>query len=79
MAFYIEIEKIEQTKFFVRYKYYTSPENVGVLELDLKKEKIIEIDAAPEDKNGLLFQRASMQIFKHWKNGEFPEKTYWAS
>lgn len=79
MAFYIELEKVEQTEKYVRYKYYTSATNIGILELDFEKENIVEVSPAPDDKNGLLFQRASMRIFKHWKNDEYPSKTCWAS
>ena len=79
MALYIDLDKIEHTQKYVRYKYYNSPENVGIIELNFTTEKFNEIQAAPNDPKGILFDRAAMKIVKHWKEGNFPDKTCWAS
>lgn len=79
MTFYIDLDKIEHTEGYVRYKYYNRPDNVGIIELDFTTGKFREITAAPDDPNGYMFERAAMKIAKHWKSGELPEKTCWAS
>ena len=79
MAFYIDLDKIAQTDEYVRYKFYTSEHNVGVIELNFQEEKFKEITPAPEDKNGLYFERAAWAIAKRWKNRELPDQLCWAS
>lgn len=79
MAFYIDLEKIKHNDKSIRYKFYDKPDNVGIIELNFVEDKFKEIQPAPNDSNGLLFERAAMKIAKHWKSGEFPDKTYWAS
>ena len=79
MAFYIDLDKVEHTEEYVRYKYYNRPDNVGIIELNFSTGKFKEITAAPDDPNGYMFERAAMKIVKHWKKGELPEKTCWAS
>lgn len=81
MALLIDIVKLEQTEKIVRYKYYiyTTPEDYGVLEIDLDSEKVYEVKQAPNDPDKILFNRAAMKIAKHWENGNFPDKTCWAS
>lgn len=55
------------------------PENYGILEIDLDSEKVYEIKQAPNDSEKLLFNRVAMKISKHWEDGNFPDKTCWAS
>ena len=79
LAFYIDLDKIEQTETYVRYIYYNRPDNAGILELNFIAGNFTEIEVAPDDPNGYLLERAAMKISKHWKKGELPEKTFWAS
>lgn len=79
MAFYIGLDKIEHAHEYVKYKYYDSVNNVGIIEFNFVSDKFREIQAAPNDLNGYMFERAAMKIIKHWKSGEFPDKTCWAS
>jgi hypothetical protein len=65
MAFYLDMDKIEHTETYVRYKYYNRPDNVGIVEFDFVTEKFTEIEAAPDDPNGHMFERAAMKIAKH--------------
>jgi hypothetical protein len=79
MAFYIDLDKIEHTKEYVRYKYYDSPDNIGIIELNFATERFKEIQPAPNDPNGYMFERAAIKISKHWSKGELPDRTCWAS
>lgn len=79
MAFYIDLDKVEHTEEYVRYKYYNRTDNMGIIELNFTTGKFKAIIAAPDDPNGYMFERAAMKIVKHWKQGELPEKTCWAS
>ncbi|MFM8454104.1 MAG: hypothetical protein ACKOAD_03870 [Gammaproteobacteria bacterium] len=79
MAFYIDLDKLEHTNEYVRYKFYDMPDNVGIIEFNFLKEEFKEILPAPNDPSHVFFDRAAMKIIKHWRTGEFPEKTCWAS
>lgn len=80
MAFYIELEKIEHTNEYVRYKFYTEPDNVGIVEYNFVADLCVEVQHAPSDLSGCLYERAALKIVKHWYyDKEFPDKTCWAS
>ncbi len=86
MGFYIELEKISETEVSVQYRFFNlttdmeiSANNTGIIELDKVTEEVIEIQHAPNDKNGLVFERAAKVLAKCWKENVYPEKTCWAS
>jgi len=81
VALVIDIVKLEHNEKIVRYKYYicSTPNDYGVLEIDLDSEKVYEIKQAPNDHLGRLFERSAWALMRHWKKGEYPEKTCWAS
>jgi hypothetical protein len=39
----------------------------------------VEVIELAEGDNGMYVQRATLALIKHWRQGEFPEKTCWAS
>lgn len=59
----------------IRYKL---KEVAGKLKIDKKNGDVYTLELAESD-NGMYAQRASWALIKHWKDGEFPEKTCWAS
>ena len=44
-----------------------------------KKTGEVDVVKLAEGDNGMYVQRASLALMKHWKKGEFPDKTCWAS
>jgi hypothetical protein len=52
---------------------------VGQIKLDKKLGKTILIEAAACDEHGGLYTRASYKILGHWRKGELPDSTCWAS
>jgi hypothetical protein len=79
MAFYIVIKKINETNETVSYEYSDEQTGRGQLRLAKASGDVTEIIHAPGDNSGRRFQRAAMKIAQHWKAGEFPEETCWAS
>lgn len=79
MAFYIDLEKIEENDETAKYKFYTSAENVGIIEIIKSNGDVVEIEPAPNDRGKLLFQRSAWALMKHWRKNEYPKGTYWAS
>ena len=57
---------------------YTLKVVSGKLKIDKKNGDVHTIEFAESD-NGMYAQRASWALIRHWKEGEFPEKTCWAS
>lgn len=95
MAFYIELTKTSNEQDYVYYDYEFSfvaevvRNEKGKLrgKSKLVKGKVrickktggVEILELAEGDNGMHAQRASWALMKHWKKGEFPDKTCWAS
>ena len=51
----------------------------GKLRIDKKKYGEVYILEMAEGDSGIRAQRAGWALMKHWRKGEFPEKTCWAS
>ena len=79
MAFYIDLVKIKESDTHATYKFYTSADNVGIVEIRKSDGHVSEIETAPDDNLGRLFERSAWALMRHWKKGEYPEKTCWAS
>lgn len=79
MAFFIYIDKISETVDEVVYEYSDVQARKGRLRLDKATGDVIEVVAAPGDDQRRRFQRATIKVLQHWRNGEFPDKTCWAS
>lgn len=50
----------------------------GKIRINMKSGEVDIIELAEGD-NGMYVQRATLALMKHWKKGEFPDKTCWAS
>ncbi len=95
MAFYVEVIKMKEDKYFIHYKYqfklpgdqYKS--STGKIRFKsklvsgiLKLDKLkgdVYVIEFAEGDQGNHAKRASWALMKHWLTGEFPEKTTWAS
>jgi len=50
----------------------------GKIRINIQSGEVDIIDFAEGD-NGMYAQRATLALVKHWRQGEFPDKTCWAS
>lgn len=79
MAFYIAIKKKSESMDHVIYEYSDSNSSPGMLKLDKASGEVSEVAPAAGDESGRRFQRAAMKVMQHWKAGDLPEETCWAS
>lgn len=79
MAFYVGLIKISENEVSVQYQFETDKNNTGIIEIRKSDGNVKEIQAAPADSEGLIFERAAWAAIRHWRQGEFPDKTCWAS
>lgn len=79
MAFYITIKKISETCDGAIYEYFDDQIGKGRLQLSKKSGDVSELSHAEGDNSGRRFQRAAMKIAQHWREGELPDETCWAS
>ncbi|KRB98278.1 hypothetical protein [Duganella sp. Root198D2] len=79
MAFYITINKIAETADICTYEFLDHEAGRGVLQIGKDTGDITEIMAAPGDTAGRIFERAAVKVLRHWKIGEYPAETCWAS
>ena len=77
MAFYILIDKISETESDVHYRFYDTafPDEAGELRLNKLTETIEMIKTTRET----FFNRAATKIARHFRDGNLPDSTYWAS
>jgi hypothetical protein len=83
VAFYISLEKIEEDDTRAQYRFYIT-ENItemtaGVIEIRKSDGHVFEIQPVAVDNFGRIFERAAWALMRHWREGEYPEKTCWAS
>lgn len=79
MAFYIEIDKISKTGDETIYEFSETETGKGRLRLDIASGDVTEVVAALGDAQGRRFKRAAVKVVRHWKEGQLPDKTCWAS
>jgi len=56
MAFYIDLVKIMENNTHARYKFFTSEKNAGIFEIRKSDGHASEIEAAPDDNLGRIFE-----------------------
>lgn len=82
MGIYLKIDKVEENNDFVVYEFDSGIMNcdiVGVMKIDKKTGDCTIIKELVGDKDNYLFGLAYRAVLRHWKKGEFPDKTCWAS
>lgn len=79
MAFYVLISKEMEDDDKVVYQFGPNEYQLGLLELNKNDGTVTEIKSVSTNNSSALFLRAATKIRQHWKEGNFPEKTCWAS
>lgn len=78
MAFSIHIKKISEDGKFVYYAYGSTNMKFGHIKIEKANGNTFLIELAEGDE-GAQAKRAGWALMKHWKEGEYPEETHWAS
>jgi hypothetical protein len=79
MAVYIALRKVEETTEFATYEYGPDEVRVGRIRV-LKQSGDMEVlSEVPGDDKRTFSPRAGRKLLLHWRAGEYPETTYWAS
>ena len=78
MAIYILIEKVNEDNDCAEYVFGENEFVLGKMKIEKDSGRITVTEEAPDD-SGWISQRAGRKIFLHWREGEFPDKTCWAS
>lgn len=87
MGFYIELEKINETESIAQYRFFNltsaieiTPDNTGIIEINKMTGEVLEIQHAPNDIHGYIFERAAGALIKTcWQKNIYLDKTCWAS
>jgi len=79
MAFSISINKLSDDGKFVLYEYGTTGKKFGKIKINKENGDTLLVEVAESDDSYVKAKRACMKLIKHWRNGEYPEQTYWAS
>ena len=79
MAIYVEIVKVDETDANAEYSFGVSPGTVGRLSLDKANGSVRVVEALPDDADSRYAARARQKLLQHWRKGEIPDRTCWAS
>jgi hypothetical protein len=63
----------------VEYGFGRTDEALGRLAIDRASGDVTPISRAPDDAEGLDYQRAARKVWKHGREGEYPTVSCWAS
>ena len=76
---YILINQTYEDDVFVRYEFGPSEERLGTLQILKKNGTTSVICEVPGDTTAVYSSRAQRKVWLHWRSGEYPKKTCWAS
>lgn len=79
MAFYILLNKEYEDELIAIYQFIASSERSGRLLLDKVSGEVKELNSISSVNSKAYFTRAAVKIRQHWKTGNLPDKTCWAS
>lgn len=79
MAFYVLLLKESEDDEKVIYRFGPNEEKLGRLKLNKNNGEVKEIEPVPIDNISGLFPRAAAKLYQHWREGNFPDKSSWAS
>lgn len=79
MAFSVQINKLSEDPQFVYYEYGSTGMKFGKIKIAKSNGDVFLLENAESDESGSQAKRAGWKLMQHWKKGEYPDKTYWAS
>lgn len=79
MAIYVEIRKEAETEQGFSYRYVAPDGSIGRLEIDQLNGNTKLLTIASGEKDAHFYALAARKLHKHFKAGEFPSETCWAS
>ena len=74
MGMLIDIKKIKENDTEVFYSFSTPEGSFGEVSINKKTG-----DIRSDDKKEALVARVGIKLLQHWRKGEFPDITMWAS
>ena len=76
----IHIEQTGLDESCATYSFYQVGQGPGRLMISRQTGEVTLLEAAPnETASNDIFLRAASKLTRHWRNGELPERTFWAS
>ena len=79
MAFYVKITKTFEDLVSATYRFEDSAHCAGTLKFSKPDGQAVLLTPMSGDEHGYHFDRAAAKLRKHWKRGELPDFTEWAS
>lgn len=76
---YIAIRLLTKNQDSAEYAFGEDETCVGRLRLDLQTGDSQLLEAHPNDRTEGMFNRAARKLLLHWRAGQTPEETCWAT
>ena len=78
MGVYISINRIADADEYVDYAFVESDRKPGIIRVN-RSTGSMDLIENPSDYSEFVWRRAMRRLELHWKKGEYPERTCWAS
>jgi hypothetical protein len=79
MGLLIDIKKTHESRLEVFYAFSTSLGNAGEVSINKQTGEFYIISEPDKDVDSKLAIRVGVKLMQHWRNGQLPEQTCWAS
>jgi len=79
MGLLIDIKKDKENHEEAIYSFFIDGKYVGKVSIQKKTGECCVLDESEYDQNSELAMRVFRVLVRHWKKGEFPDITCWAS
>ncbi|MCA9214179.1 MAG: hypothetical protein KDB27_14005 [Planctomycetales bacterium] len=79
MAIYIKISKISEDSAYATYEFGPNEQRVGQIRVTKDTGEMIVLSEVPGDEKNAYAPPAQRKLLVHWRKGEFPDTTCWAS
>lgn len=79
MAFYIKLMKLDEDEQGVTYQFGNGSENLGKIYLNKANGNLKELELEKHENYHHYLVRAEVKLHQHWKAGNFPYESCWAS
>ena len=79
MAFYINLIKLNEDEQGVTYQFGNGSENLGKIYVNKANGNLEELELEKHENYHHYLVRAEVKLHQHWKVGDFPCESCWAS
>jgi len=79
MGMYVMIRKKADDEVHAEFEFGPNENRLGRIRIDKASGEMVVLKDVPDDTKSIYSTLAQRKIHLHWKDGEYPDATCWAS